>query len=112
MAAEEEALASRGQNLEDESSSGGHGTVSFYKLFSFSDAWDKLLIVVGTIAAIGHGLNPALMALLFGELADAFGGHQSGKILPVVSKVHIYARIHFCCFYLFHDDSNSFELVN
>ncbi|XP_073049737.1 ABC transporter B family member 21-like [Primulina eburnea] len=89
MAAEEEALASSGQNLDDESSSGGHGTVSFYKLFSFSDAWDKLLIVVGTIAAIGHGLNPALMALLFGELADAFGGNQSGKILPVVSKVSL-----------------------
>ncbi|XP_073054115.1 ABC transporter B family member 21-like isoform X1 [Primulina eburnea] len=89
MAAEEEALASRGKNLEDESSSGGHGTVSFYKLFSFSDVWDKLLIVVGTIAAIGHGLNPALMALLFGELADAFGGNQSGKILPVVSKVSL-----------------------
>ncbi|XP_073136578.1 ABC transporter B family member 21-like isoform X2 [Henckelia pumila] len=84
MAAEEEALASRGRNLEDESSS---GTVSFAKLFSFSDAWDKILIVVGTIAAIGHGLNPAFMALLFGELADAFGGNQSGKVLPLVSKV-------------------------
>ncbi|KAI3449334.1 hypothetical protein Pfo_005999 [Paulownia fortunei] len=100
MPVEEQAFAARGQSLDTQSdtSSGAHGTaeekdtpnaVPFYKLFVFSDWWDKILMLVGTIGAIGNGLNPPLMAFLFGELADAFGRNQNDDVLPVVCKVSL-----------------------
>ncbi|KAL2535447.1 ABC transporter B family member 4 [Forsythia ovata] len=64
-------------------------SVPFYKLFFSVDSKDKLLMIVGTIAAIGNGLNPPLMAFLFGELADAFGQTKIQDISPVVSKVSL-----------------------
>ncbi|KAL2510440.1 ABC transporter B family member 4 [Abeliophyllum distichum] len=64
-------------------------SVPFYKLFFSVDSKDKLLMIVGTIAAIGNGLNPPLMAFLFGELADAFGQTKTQDISPVVSKVSL-----------------------
>lgn len=63
-------------------------TVPFYKLFFSADLKDKLLMIVGTIAAIGNGLNPPLMAFLFGELADAFGINKTKDITSVVCKVN------------------------
>ncbi|PIN20098.1 Multidrug/pheromone exporter, ABC superfamily [Handroanthus impetiginosus] len=99
MPVEEQAFAPSDQNEEtqsDASSPGNHGVadekeaenaVPFYKLFTFSDWWDKLLMLVGTLGAIGNGMNPPLMALLFGELADAFGRSQTDRVLPVVCRV-------------------------
>ncbi|KAL1553054.1 ATP-binding cassette, sub-B (MDR TAP), member 4 [Salvia divinorum] len=83
MGGEEEALA--------DGSGGGDAknVVAFYKLFVFSDWLDKILMLVGTLGAIGNGMNPPLMALLFGELADAFGRTQTGNVLPVVCKVSL-----------------------
>ncbi|KAL0436040.1 UNVERIFIED_CONTAM: ABC transporter B family member 11 [Sesamum radiatum] len=99
MPVEEEAFAGRGQNnMETQSENAEeqqhkkdneNAAIPFYKLFIFSDGWDKLLMVLGTIGAIGNGLNSPLMALLFGELADAFGTSQNDKVLPVVCKVSL-----------------------
>lgn len=96
MPVEEQAFADRGQNVDTQSDDTSHVTaeeketqnaVPFYKLFVFSDWWDKILMLIGTIGAIGNGLNPPLMAFLFGDLADAFGGTQNDKVVAVVSKV-------------------------
>ncbi|KAL0459830.1 UNVERIFIED_CONTAM: ABC transporter B family member 11 [Sesamum latifolium] len=99
MPVEEEAFAGRGQNnMETQSENAEeqqhkkdseNAAVPFYKLFIFSDWWDKLLMLLGTLGAIGNGLNSPLMALLFGELADAFGTSQNDKVLPVVCKVSL-----------------------
>lgn len=98
MAEEAEAFASQepqidhhsatsGDNINDTKSSSSNKTVPLYKLFGFSDGWDKLLMFLGSVGAIGNGLNPSLMAFLFGQLADAFGSNQSGPVLPIVSRV-------------------------
>ncbi|KAK4482118.1 hypothetical protein RD792_009257 [Penstemon davidsonii] len=111
MGVEEEAFAyttsTAGGETQSENGSGNHDeqlgkgpddnhhnnnnndTVPFYKLFSFSDSWDKILMFVGTISAIGNGLNPPLMAFLFGELADAFGRNQNDRVMPLVSDVSL-----------------------
>ena len=57
------------------------GVVPFYKLFVCADRLDKLLRLVGTIAAIGNGMNPPLMALLFGQMTDAFARPHTHKLL-------------------------------
>lgn len=65
-------------------------TVPFYKLFSFADSTDKVLMIIGTIAAIGNGLSMPIMTILFGELTDSFGQNQNNKdVLRVVSRVSL-----------------------
>lgn len=63
--------------------------VAFYKLFAFSDGYDKVLMFVGFVSAIANGLAMPLMTLIFGELIDAFGGTIKDDVVHVVSKVRI-----------------------
>ncbi|KAK4488639.1 hypothetical protein RD792_004408 [Penstemon davidsonii] len=64
-------------------------TVPFYKLFSFADSIDKVLMTVGMIAAIGHGLTQPFVSLLLGEIIDAFGKGQGSNTVSLVSKVSL-----------------------
>ncbi|XWS31898.1 hypothetical protein CRYUN_Cryun23aG0115300 [Craigia yunnanensis] len=79
-----------GENQDSESSKGDEktNTVPFYKLFAFADSTDTLLMIIGTIGAVGNGLCMPLMTILFGDLIDTFGENQSNdKVVDVVSKV-------------------------
>jgi hypothetical protein len=64
-------------------------SVSFYRLFSFADPWDYMLMLVGTIGAFGNGISMPLMTIIFGDLTNAFGNSQSSQsdVVHVVSKV-------------------------
>ncbi|KAL9972823.1 hypothetical protein ACROYT_G019202 [Oculina patagonica] len=46
--------------------------VPFFKLFRFSDKWDIILMVLGTISAIGHGAAVPLQFIIFGDLINSF----------------------------------------
>ncbi|XP_017980794.1 PREDICTED: ABC transporter B family member 4 [Theobroma cacao] len=79
-----------GENQDSESSKGDEKTnkVPFYKLFAFADSTDILLMIIGTIGAVGNGVCMPLMTILFGDLVDAFGENQSNdKVVDVVSEV-------------------------
>lgn len=63
-------------------------TVPFYKLFSYADTFDRLLMFVGTIAAIANGMTIPLLMIIFGNVIDAFGGTSDSKeMVHNVSKV-------------------------
>jgi len=63
-------------------------TVPLYRLFSFADSFDCLLMFVGTVGAIANGISPPLMTLLFGNMINAFGGTKtSNEVVDEVSKV-------------------------
>ncbi|XP_058757109.1 ABC transporter B family member 11-like [Vicia villosa] len=65
-------------------------TVPLYKLFSFADSLDHLLMFVGTVGAIGNGISMPLMTLIFGSMINAFGGSSSTKeVVDEVSKVSL-----------------------
>ncbi|KAK7388088.1 hypothetical protein VNO78_22893 [Psophocarpus tetragonolobus] len=66
-------------------------TVPFYKLFSFADSWDYILMLVGAISAVGHGISMPLMTILIGDAIDAFGGNVDNKQVVVheVSKASL-----------------------
>ncbi|KAK8264896.1 hypothetical protein V6Z12_D12G141400 [Gossypium hirsutum] len=65
-------------------------TVPFHKLFVFADSTDILLMIVGTVGAVGNGLCMPLMTILFGDLVNAFGQNQSNnQVVHVVSKVSL-----------------------
>ncbi|KAH9619686.1 hypothetical protein KSS87_015755 [Heliosperma pusillum] len=62
--------------------------VPFYKLFSFADSTDKALMIIGSIGAAGIGVFIPLMAILIGDIIDAFGQNQNTKhVVNVVTKV-------------------------
>ena len=68
----------------------GTKTVPYYKLFSFADSLDFLLMSVGTISAIGNGSSFPLMTIIFGDVINSFGQTGNNKeVVDAVSKVNI-----------------------
>ena len=62
--------------------------VPYYKLFSFADHLDYLLMFVGTIASVGSGISIPFMTIVFGDLIDSFGRSVNTKdVVHEVSKV-------------------------
>lgn len=76
--------------LEDEE--GRHKTIalpSFYKLFLFADLKDTILMMVGSVSAIGSGLSMPLMAVIFGQLINSFGKTSGDSyVIHQVYEVH------------------------
>ncbi|XP_074358539.1 ABC transporter B family member 4-like [Apium graveolens] len=94
------ASTSRAQILERDAETSNHDhnkketeatkVVPFYKLFSFADSTDVILMIIGTISAIGNGICLPMLSILFGELTDAFGRNQSNdETVDKVSKVSL-----------------------
>ncbi|XP_066306816.1 ABC transporter B family member 11-like [Miscanthus floridulus] len=61
--------------------------VSLLGMFRYADRLDVLLMVVGTVAAVGNGVAEPLVTLLFGKVIDSFGDSTTQSILRSVSKV-------------------------
>ncbi|MED6207756.1 ATP-binding cassette sub- B member 9 [Stylosanthes scabra] len=89
----EEASSSSSSATRDNDDGGGkrknkaNQKVPFYKLFSFADRLDVILMIVGTLAAIGNGLSQPLMTVIFGKLINTFGSGDPSRIVKEVSKV-------------------------
>ncbi|KAH7536918.1 hypothetical protein FEM48_Zijuj03G0037300 [Ziziphus jujuba var. spinosa] len=65
-------------------------SVPYYKLFSFADSWDYLLIFAGTIGAVGNGMSLPLGTIIFGTLVNSFGELSNIKeVVHEVSKVSL-----------------------
>ncbi|KAL8252897.1 hypothetical protein R6Q59_036590 [Mikania micrantha] len=66
-------------------------TVPFYKLFAFADVVDHILMIVGTVSAIGNGICLPLMTVLLGDLVNSFGHNQNNtnNVVTLVSKVSL-----------------------
>jgi hypothetical protein len=63
-------------------------SVPYYKLFSFADSLDYLLMSVGAVAAVGSGISMPFMTVIFGDLVDSFGRTTNTKdVIHEVSKV-------------------------
>jgi ATP-binding cassette subfamily B (MDR/TAP) protein 1 len=63
------------------------GKVPFHGLFKKADVTDVMLMLVGTVAALGSGMSQVVMTIIFGRMVDAFGGATPDTILPRVNKV-------------------------
>ncbi|OMO93900.1 hypothetical protein CCACVL1_06262 [Corchorus capsularis] len=73
--------------------------VPFYKLFEFADRLDLVLMVVGTISAIGNGLAQPIMSLIFGQMINSFGASDPSHVVQEVSKIalkFVYLGIYAC----------------
>ncbi|XP_052623558.1 ABC transporter B family member 11-like [Lactuca sativa] len=77
-------------NRKKEKETPNANSVPFYKLFAFADSTDYMLMIAGTIGAIGNGACMPLMTILFGDLIDSFGENQNNDdVVRVVSKVSL-----------------------
>lgn len=73
----------------------GAKTIPYYRLFSFLDSFDVMLMIIGTIGAIGNGVSLPVMTLLFGNIVNSFGDNpEHGEMLAAVAKVTIESYIH------------------
>ncbi|KAJ7544468.1 hypothetical protein O6H91_09G080400 [Diphasiastrum complanatum] len=73
-------------------------TVPFYKLFSFADPLDILLMIIGTIGAMVNGLSMPIMTLIFGQITNAFGQnstnvHETAHKVTQVAVKFVYLGI-------------------
>lgn len=91
---EEKSSGTNGDHQASDKSNGDEKNekIPFFKLFSFADKTDYILMLFGTIGAIGNGSCMPLMTILFGEMINSFGNNQNNTdIVSVVSKVKL------CC---------------
>lgn len=71
-------------------------TVPFHKLFAFADSFDIILMILGTIGAVGNGLGFPIMTILFGDVIDVFGQNQnSSDVSDKIAKVKIINNLYF-----------------
>ncbi|KAL5981090.1 ABC transporter B member 19 [Asimina triloba] len=67
-------------------------SLPFYKLFSFADRCDCVLMAAGSLGAVVHGCSMPVFFLLFGEMVNGFGKNQSDlkKMTDEVSEYALY----------------------
>ncbi|CAI5469745.1 unnamed protein product [Closterium sp. Yama58-4] len=66
------------------------GSVPYWQLFRYADKWDVALMVVGSAGAIAQGIALPMMALLFGDMMNAFGANTTmDAMLDQVAKASL-----------------------
>ncbi|RCV26909.1 hypothetical protein SETIT_5G283500v2 [Setaria italica] len=69
-----------GEEKKEEKKGNGGGAaaadkrVSFTGLFRYADGTDVLLMLLGTVGALGNGVTQPIMTVIFGQVIDGFGG--------------------------------------
>ncbi|CAI7780581.1 unnamed protein product [Closterium sp. NIES-53] len=75
--------------IKDEEKKEDVAPVYYWQLFKFADKWDILLMIVGSVCAVGLGMAMPMISLLFGELTNAFGQNTSdvNQLMDAVTSV-------------------------
>ncbi|KAL6333125.1 hypothetical protein AAG906_028308 [Vitis piasezkii] len=61
--------------------------VTLYKLFSFADQSDVVLMTVGTISGMANGCSRPLMTVMLGKTINKFGSTDQSQIVHELSKI-------------------------
>uniref|UniRef100_A0A0E0KMH3 MDR-like ABC transporter n=1 Tax=Oryza punctata TaxID=4537 RepID=A0A0E0KMH3_ORYPU len=72
--------------MADSSNGGIGGRVPLHKMFALADRKDVALMAIGSAAAVVRGVSAPLMALLFGDVVDAFGDSSDSSLVYVAAS--------------------------
>ena len=62
-------------------------SVSYKMLYRYATKWDKVFLVIASIAAIGGGAVMPLMTVVFGNLSGSFQGLILGNLSESFSSI-------------------------
>ncbi|KAL1207608.1 ABC transporter B family member 7 [Cardamine amara subsp. amara] len=77
------------EKAKSEKSGRGNQKVAFYKLSTFSDQYDIVLMAIGNVSAVGNGLSQPFMSILMGHIINGFGFSDDDHVVKEVSYVRI-----------------------
>lgn len=69
----EEEMSRKTKEEDEEMKNKKTKSVPFFKLFTFADSYDVLLMVLGSIGAIAHGASVPVFFIFFGKLINLIG---------------------------------------
>uniref|UniRef100_A0A453NBB6 ABC transmembrane type-1 domain-containing protein n=1 Tax=Aegilops tauschii subsp. strangulata TaxID=200361 RepID=A0A453NBB6_AEGTS len=61
--------------------------VSLLGMLRYADRLDMLLMVIGSLGAVGNGASGSLLLVLYGDAINSFGESTTSTVLPAVTKV-------------------------
>ncbi|KAI3935577.1 hypothetical protein MKW92_031820 [Papaver armeniacum] len=67
--------------------------VPYYKLFSFADQYDILMISIGVISSIGTGIGMPLLVLMLGQVLDSLGNFDKINLVNKIALKTVYLGI-------------------
>ncbi|CAA7014481.1 unnamed protein product [Microthlaspi erraticum] len=73
---------------------GANQRVAFYKLFTFADRYDIVLMVAGTISVVANGLTQPIVAVLIGQIINVFGFSDQDHLVSKVSVKFLYLAVY------------------
>ncbi|OQR91951.1 ATP-binding Cassette (ABC) Superfamily, partial [Achlya hypogyna] len=76
------AKAMEASNAQDSGDKPAARMVSLLKLFTFADSTDKMLMGVGTVAAMLTGVSQPIQIIFFGDILNAFNPSESATMAP------------------------------
>ncbi|KMZ57070.1 hypothetical protein ZOSMA_89G00200 [Zostera marina] len=81
---------SKKENASSDEEMENSAKISYFKLYSFADSLDTIMIAVGAIAAAASGVSFPILIILFGNLIDAFGKESgTSKLLDEVARISL-----------------------
>jgi len=73
MSLDDDNNTKKGREGEEESNKSSLQKVPFFKLFSFADSWDYILMGIGSVGACVHGASVPVFFIFFGKLINIIG---------------------------------------
>lgn len=70
----------------------GQETASLFKIFRFADGIDKLLVVLGTMGAMGDGMMTPLNFVMMSGIFNSYGKADASLSNDEVDKVSLILR--------------------
>ncbi|KAI3980190.1 hypothetical protein MKX01_033331 [Papaver californicum] len=80
-------------NPKKEEDAAAEASVPYYKLFSYADRYDMLMMLVGTISSIASGMGMPLLMIMLGQVIDSFGSPDKINAVNKVALKTLYLGV-------------------
>ncbi|KAI3888341.1 hypothetical protein MKX03_003093 [Papaver bracteatum] len=78
---------------DDQEEKKGSEVLPYYKLFSFADRYDILMMFIGTVSSIVSGLGLPLLVPMLGQVVDSIGRFENSNLVNKIAMKTVYLGI-------------------